>query len=85
MSKPIRVEEHLARTVFGSMLMIVLLFVVLVNEEFEIIDTSRKLFGHSVSDLFNWGLISITFFIFFTFTLPSIVYLIKKIFINNDY
>lgn len=80
MGKPIRLEEHLARTLFGSMLMIVLLFVVLVNEEFEIIDNSQKLFGHSVSDLFHWGIISITFFIFFTFTLPSIVHLIKKTF-----
>jgi len=73
-------EEHLARTLFGSMLMIVLIFVVLINVEFEIIGTSQKLFGHPISGLFNCGIISITFLIFFTYTLPSIVYLIKKIF-----
>lgn len=80
MGKPIRMEEHLARTLFGSMLMIVLIFVILINIEFEIIDTSQKLFGQPISDIFNLGLISITFLIFFTYTLPSIVYLIKKIF-----
>ncbi len=80
MGKPIRMEEHIARTLFGSMLMIVLIFVILINVEFEIIGSSHKLFGHPITDLFNWGLISIAFFIFFTYTLPSIVFLIKKIF-----
>lgn len=85
MSKEIRTEEHIARTLFGSMLMIVLIFFILINEEFQIIAKSQKLFGHSISDLINWGLISITFLIFFTYTLPSIVYLIKNIIQKNDF
>lgn len=85
MGKEIKIEEHIARTLFGSMLMIVLIFVILFNEEYQIIPKSQKVFGHSISELLNWGLISITFLIFFTYTFPSIVYLIKKIFQNNDY
>jgi hypothetical protein len=76
-------EHHIGRTIFGCMLIIVLIFFILFNEENKIIQSQLMFGGYYLHELLYWGLIIISFLVFLFYVLPSLIFIIRKL-INND-
>jgi len=74
-----KIEYHIGRTIFGCMLIIFLIFFILFNEENKLIQSQLKFGGFYLHELLYWGLIIISFLVFFVYVLPSIVFIIQKL------
>jgi uncharacterized membrane protein YidH (DUF202 family) len=83
MSPNDKIEHHIARTIFGSILIIFLIFFILFNEENKIIQSKIMFGGFYLHELMYWVLILISFLVFFVYVLPSIVFIVQRLIRNN--
>jgi hypothetical protein len=78
------IEYHINRTILGSILIIILIFIVPFNEEYQIIPESFKIFGnYPFQEMIYWCIIGVSFIVFFSYVLPSLVFIVKKL-VQND-